>query len=74
MAGIDLATAEAKLREYLDAETALLGGGQSYQIKDRTFTRADLAEIRNGIEYWNDRVQRLSQAGRGPRVFGVTPY
>jgi len=69
MAGLSLATAEAKLQEYLDAETAVLSG-QSYTIKDRSLTRADLKDIREGIVYWNDIVRSLnaSTSGRGRSI------
>jgi hypothetical protein len=56
--GITLATAGAKLAEYLAAETAVLGS-QSYEIGERKLTRADLAEIRQGIDYWQGWVTRL---------------
>ena len=36
----------ARLKQYLEAEKAILVGGQSYRIGNRTLTRADLAEIR----------------------------
>ena len=38
-----------RLRQYLAAEKAILVGGQSYRIGNRTLTRADLAEIRAEI-------------------------
>ena len=39
----------ARLRQYLEAEEKVLLG-QSYTLKDRTLTRANLAEIRKAIE------------------------
>lgn len=39
----------ARLKQYLAAETAILTGGQSYKIGNRTMTRADLAEIQSVI-------------------------
>lgn len=39
----------ARLRQYLEAEKAILIGGQSYKIGNRTLTRADLATIRKEI-------------------------
>ena len=39
-----------RLRQYLAAEKAVLIGGQSYRIGNRTLTRADLAEIRSEIK------------------------
>lgn len=64
MAGITLAQAEAQLAAYLAAETAALSG-QSYRIADRWLTRADLSEIRAGIDAWNSRVVSLSAAQSG---------
>lgn len=39
----------ARLKQYLAAEEAVLVAGQSYKIGNRTLTRADLAEIRAAI-------------------------
>lgn len=38
-----------RLKDYMAAEQAILKGGQSYRIGNRTLTRADLAEIRAEI-------------------------
>lgn len=46
---------------YVKAEAIVLTG-QSYSIKDRTLTRADLAEIRKGRQEWFTQVQLLSAA------------
>ncbi len=62
MAGITLAQAESKLAEYLAAETAVLTN-QSYTIEGRSLTRADLAQIQQGIDIWNRRVKRLTRGG-----------
>lgn len=66
MAGITLEQAQAQLDAYLAAELKVLGG-QSYEIGGRRLTRADLSEIRAGVETWNSRVQQLtlSVSGRG---------
>lgn len=66
MAGITLQQAENQLAAYLAAETAVLSG-QSYSIGGRSLTRANLSDIRDGIESWNNRVQQLSQAAQGMR-------
>lgn len=55
---ITLAVAETRLQAYVDAELAVLGN-QSYKIGDRELTRADLKEIREGIDYWEAKVDRL---------------
>lgn len=69
MAGITLEQAEAKLNEYLAAETAALQN-QSYSIAGRSLTRANLKEIQDGITYWNQKVQELDRnsSGRGRTV------
>ncbi len=61
MAGITLAQAEAQLAAYLAAETAALSG-QSYRIGDRMLTRADLADIRAGIDAWQARIVELANS------------
>ncbi len=66
MAGITLQQAETQLAAYLAAETAVLSG-QAYTIGGRSLTRANLADIRAGIETWNTRVVQLSQALQGGR-------
>jgi hypothetical protein len=67
MAGIDQASAQARLDLYLAAEAAVLAG-QSYRLatpggSDRQVTKANLAEIQQGIEIWNRRVQQFSRGG-----------
>jgi hypothetical protein len=64
MAGITLAQAEAKLAEYLAAESAVLSK-QSYRIGERTLTLADLSTIQEGIKIWNDRATALGATAEG---------
>lgn len=71
MAGITLAQAEAKLAEYLAAETAVLGG-QKVVIDGTEMTRANLEGIQQGVKIWEARVGRLSRTG-GIRVAEVIP-
>lgn len=66
MAGITLAQAQAKLDEYMAAETAILSG-QSYKIGERELRRADLAVIQAGIDTWNKRVTELQASASGRR-------
>ncbi len=61
MAGLTLAQAEAKLAEYLAAETKVLKG-QSVSIDGETLTRANLDSIQRGIDAWDKRVKNLSSA------------
>lgn len=62
MAGITAADAQARLTVYMTAEEKALGG-QAYQIAGRSMTRANLTEIRDGIDYWNSMVLRLTRGG-----------
>lgn len=70
MAGITLTEAEAQLATWLAANTAV-ASGQEYSIGTRALKRADAAEIREQIKYWDQHVNRLSRGGI--RVVGVTP-
>jgi hypothetical protein len=73
MAGITLAQAEAQLALYLEAEAAVLAK-QSYSIGGRTLTKANLAEIQEGIRIWNDRATTLGAAAQGrSRARSVVP-
>ncbi len=63
MPGLDLATCETKLTEYLEAETAVLGG-QVVSVDGDQFTLADLDKIQKGIELWNARVVQRSHTRR----------
>lgn len=70
MAGITLAEAEAQLTAWMDASTAV-ASNQSYSINGRSLSRADAAQIRENIKFWDQQVKRLSRGGI--RVRGVTP-
>ena len=72
MAGITLAQAEAKLTAYLEAETKILSG-QSYTFHGRTLTRANLAEIRAGIDTWDMRVKELTAKTTRRRGVVINP-
>ena len=63
MAGITLEAAQKHLDVWLEAEMTV-ATGQSYTIGSRTLTRANLTEIRNAIEYWNGKVQKLENIQR----------
>lgn len=60
MAGITLAQAEAQLTAWLAASTAV-ANNQSYSIAGRSLTRANATEIREQIEFWEAKVQKLSR-------------
>ena len=65
MAGITLANAEAKLAEWLAADTAV-SSGQSYSIGGRSLSRTNSKEIRENIAYWNEWCVKLSPADINP--------
>ena len=69
-AGITLTQAEAQLASWLAADTAC-ASGQAYSIAGRALTRANAAEIRTNITYWDNMVKRLTRGG--VRIRGVTP-
>lgn len=71
MAGITLEQAQTQLDLWMAASTAV-ASSQSYEIGGRKLTRADAATIRDNIEFWEGRVQKLASGGRrGPR-YGVS--
>ena len=70
MAGITLSEAQAQLDLWLAASKAV-ASGQEYSIDNRKLRRADAAEIRNQINYWQDCVSRLNRASRGGGRFKV---
>lgn len=70
MAGLDLATCEAQLQKYLDAETAVLGG-QVVEVDGDRLTHADLDKIQKGIELWNTRVIQRSRGRRAVKRMGM---
>lgn len=75
MAAIELEQAKKHLNMWLEAESEV-AVNQSYTIGGKSFTRANLGEIRKQIEYWNNKVQQLEnlakKKGRN-RVFRVVP-
>ena len=58
MAGITLEKAQKHLDASLQAEMQVTNA-QSYTIGSRTLTKANLTEIRNAIEYWQQKVTIL---------------
>ena len=69
---VTLTQANATLQAYILAERKVLAG-QSYSIGDRALTRADLKEIREGIEYWNKQVSMLAAERTKPPVRRIIP-
>lgn len=75
MAAITLETAKRHLEMWLEAESEV-AINQAYTIGGKSFTRANLGEIRKQIEYWSNKVQALEniakRKGRN-RVYRVVP-
>ena len=74
MAGITKAIAEARLTTWLEADAAV-ARNQAYAMPDgRSVTRANAAEIRKNIEFWQSQCTRLAAGGTGgARVrYGIT--
>lgn len=75
MAAITLETAKKHLEMWLEAESEV-AINQSYTIGGKTFTRANLGEIRKQIEYWSNKVQALENTAKRKgrnRVYRVVP-
>lgn len=75
MAAIELERAKKHLDMWLEAESEV-AVNQSYTIGGKTFTRADLGQIRKEIEFWANKVAALenlaNKKGRN-RVFRIVP-
>lgn len=75
MAAIELERAKKHLDMWLEAESEV-AVNQSYTIGGKTFTRADLGQIRKEIEFWANKVAALEnlakKKGRN-RVFRIVP-
>jgi len=68
MAGITLAQAQERLTAWLEADAAV-ARNQSYSINNRSLTRADAEQIRENIDYWQGKVDKLKASpGGGARV------
>lgn len=70
MAGIDLATAEANLQRWIDAQ-AEVSLNRTVTIGDRTVSQHDLGAIESMIEFWNRQCKALSR-GSGVSVQRMT--
>ena len=55
---------ETRLTLYYAAETAILGGAQSYSIGNRSLTRADLKNIADMITRLETQLTRLTRSNR----------
>jgi hypothetical protein len=70
MAGITLTIAEAQLTQWLACLDAI-ATGQTYSIGGRSLTRANLADAKDQVEYWDRKVKRLSKTAGGIPVKGA---
>ncbi|SPT95570.1 Uncharacterised protein [Lysinibacillus capsici] len=64
---VTLERAKLHLEAWLDAELAV-SQGQAYTIGSRSLTRANIAEIRKQIGFWEKKVDELEIAEKGGRV------
>lgn len=74
--GARLEALKLRLQQYIDCESAILSGAQSYAIGSRNLTRANLAEITKMIKHLEKEIaiEEAKANGRGRnRVFGVIP-
>lgn len=73
--GITLEIAQKHLEAWLNAELEV-SVNQAYTIEGKSFTRADLGEIREQIDYWRNVVANLNNVkkhkGRN-RIYRVVP-
>lgn len=64
---ITVERAKKHLEAWLDAELAVTTG-QSYSIGSRSLTRANVAEIRKQIEYWQNQLEAAKIRESGGRI------
>ena len=63
------------LETWLEAETEV-AINQAYTIGGKSFTRADLGEIRRQIEYWSNKVSALENIAKNKgrnKVYRIVP-
>ena len=63
----------AELTAYKACRDAIISGAQSYEIAGRKVTKANLAEIRMGIQSLEQRIAIASGGLHGNVVFGGRP-
>ena len=75
MAAITLEVAKKYLETWLEAETEV-AITQAYTIGGKSFTRANLGEIRKQIEYWSNKVSALENVAKNKgrnRTYRIVP-
>ena len=73
----DLEFIEKRLKMWLDAEAAL-ATSQSYKVGTRELRRADLPEVREQIEFWENKYNKATNeldgtSGGGRRTVRIVP-
>ncbi len=75
MAAITLEIAKKHLGMWLEAESQV-AINQAYTIGGKSFTRANLGEIRKQVEYWGNKVTLLENTAKNKgrnRVYRIVP-
>lgn len=75
MAAITLEIAKKHLDMWLEAESQV-AINQAYTIGGKSFTRANLGEIRKQVEYWGNKVTLLENTTKNKgrnRVYRIVP-
>ena len=75
MAGITLEVAKKHLDMWLEAESQV-AINQAYTIGGKSFTRANLSEIRNQVKYWSNKVAELENIAKNKgrnRIYRIVP-
>lgn len=67
-----LAVIQQRLSMWLEAEE-MIAKGQSYTMDNRKLERANLAEVREQIKFWQLEEQKAIRITRGHRAFRVVP-
>ncbi len=62
--GLTLEEAQNKYKGWLKAEEALMCA-QSYVIEGRTLTKANLKEVAERLEYWEEKCNKLGNEKSG---------
>lgn len=71
MPGITLEQAEAALANWIAADAAV-SKNQSYTMDDRTLTRAHASEVRENLNFWENKIAVLSRQAAGQRGLSIS--
>jgi len=67
-----LAVIQQRLSMWLEAEE-MIAKGQSYTMDNRKLERANLAEVRDQIKFWQMEEQKAIRIERGRRALRIVP-